>query len=352
MKPFLSIYTNVNISWYEYHKNKIDLKKYKVIQLKNIARAHNLFVYGNKSILINRIEIFFKKLNYITKIQAWIRRFLVGLSFKLRGPAFIDRNICVNNCDFYSLDPLNEIPFEDFFSYSDVKGFVYGFNIESLIYLFKKTGTITNPYNRDQMDYDVVRNIIQLFKISHQIFKVNNQVKTINNNTNNANTQNIFINTISIDENYSLNFTRDRVVHKLNEMRQKSENVRIQEVFIEIDQMGNYTDSEWFSQLNNNNLFSFIQHLYDIWSYRSNMSFVVRSQICPYFNPFLFATNTGLEFNENIKHNCIAILENIVFSGGETEYRKLGIIHILTALTLVSRDARASLPWLYESASF
>ena len=80
MTPIISNHIKNNISWYEYHKNNVNLKTYKVIQLKNIARTYGLFVYGNKSVLIERIDKFFKKIKHITKIQAWIRRFLVILS--------------------------------------------------------------------------------------------------------------------------------------------------------------------------------------------------------------------------------------------------------------------------------
>ena len=39
----------------------------------------------------------------------------------------------------------------------------------------------------------------------------------------------------------------------------------------------------------------------------------------------------------------------MIFSGFDEEYRKLGILHVLTALTVVSANARSELLWLYES---
>jgi hypothetical protein len=337
-----------NLSWYEFYKNNINLKTYKIPQLKHIASTHRLHVSGTKAILIDRIENHFKITKNVAKIQAWWRRFVVILSFKLRGPAFKDRSICVNNCDFYTMEPLKEVEFDDFFSYTDEKGFTYGFQIDSLIQLFKKTGTITNPYNRDQMDYNVVRNIIKLYKINYHVFqKIRQQTKSFP--TEQHTNENVFVNMHSQPEN-GFSFVRERTIQKLNEMRQRGVSDRINEIFIEIDLLGNYTQSEWFTEITDNNLIRFMQNLYNIWNYRSNMSYITRSQICPFFNPFLFNVDSGVLFNENIRRNCITILENIIFSGGDAEYRKLGAMHILTALTLVSRPARRSLPWLYESA--
>jgi len=336
-----------NFSWYDFFKNHIELKKYKIPELKQIAKNNRLPVSGTKSNLMVRIENYFNFLKHVTKIQAWSRRFLVILSFKLRGPAFKNRSICVNSSDFYTLENLTEIEFDDFFSYTDEKGFVYGFQIDSLIQLFKKTGTITNPYNRDQLDYTVVRNIIKLYKINSHIFQSNRQIKTITNHNPYIN-ENVFINMHSLPE-MGNGFSRMRTLQKIYEMRQKNMNERITELFIEIDLLGNYTHSEWFAELDDESLIQFMQKLYDIWNYRSNMSYSVKMLICPFFNPFLFNVDINEDFNQNIRRNCVTILENIVFSGGEIEYRKIGTLHILTALTMVSEPTRNALPWLYDS---
>jgi hypothetical protein len=49
------------------------------------------------------------------------------------------------------------------------------------------------------------------------------------------------------------------------------------------------------------------------------------------------------------RNQATTIVENIVFSGGDAEFRKIGVMHILTALTAVSEEARIAIPWLYES---
>ena len=39
----------------------------------------------------------------------------------------------------------------------------------------------------------------------------------------------------------------------------------------------------------------------------------------------------------------------MINKGINNEYRSLGALYILTALTLVSSDAASALPWLYDS---
>ena len=73
MVSLFSKSANVHISWYEYHKNPIDLKTYKVVQLKQISKINCLYVSGTKSVLIERIDKHFKLINSVAIIQAWVR---------------------------------------------------------------------------------------------------------------------------------------------------------------------------------------------------------------------------------------------------------------------------------------
>ena len=49
--------------------------------------------------------------------------------------------------------------------------------------------------------------------------------------------------------------------------------------------------------------------------------------------------------------NCtIQLIENMITKGISHECRTLGVFYVLAALTLVSPQAAAALPWLYASA--
>ena len=45
-------------------------------------------------------------------------------------------------------------------------------------------------------------------------------------------------------------------------------------------------------------------------------------------------------------------MENMVYSGVDEDHRKIGALHVLSALTVVSSGARETMPWLYESVAY
>jgi hypothetical protein len=334
------------ISWMDFYQKNIELKKYKIPQLKIIAKYNNLYISGTKPLLLLRISSHFQRMKSATKIQTIFRKYLVSLFFRLNGGRKVKDQIFVNDTDFYTMDRLIEIPFYDLFSYTDSKGFVYGFHIESLVSMFKNGGIFINPYNRENFDISIIRQLSSIVRINRILFKYSIEYYLGESNIHVDIHENIVTNNVDI---------RQQTLNKLDERRTRTLSSRMEEVFIEIDFLGNYTQTSWFSTLNVIECTQFVQYLIDIWNYRSNMSREIRSQICPFFNPFYYRV---FNFPRNIlridinHHRALTIIENIVFSGGDVEYRKLGIIHVLTALTIVSPEARNALPWLYESVAF
>jgi hypothetical protein len=140
---------------------------------------------------------------------------------------------------------------------------------------------------------------------------------------------------------------------QLREIRTKPVNQRINDLFMEIDQLGNYTQSAWFTNLERGDYIRMYRILYDIWHYRGQLSLEVRTHICPFHEPFSGIFNRPM-YHANIHTDvirtaCLMVIETMVYSGIDDDHRKLGAFHALSALTLVSHAARASLPWLYES---
>ena len=46
---------------------------------------------------------------------------------------------------------------------------------------------------------------------------------------------------------------------------------------------------------------------------------------------------------------CLSVMEDLIYTGVDTEYKTLGAFHVLSVLTVVSYPAREAMPWLYES---
>ena len=348
------------ISYNDFYKKNINLKKYKIPQLKEISKFYNLKISGSKVELIERISDLFLKYSQAVKIQKVFRKYLVRQSFLLRGDGFKDRTRCVNESDFYSLEPINEIQFEYFFSFN-INKFIYGCNIISLIHLIKNKTLVKNPYNRENIPIEIIQKIVQLYNLIHIIYGLPSDAPIIHTEslittyTNMNNRQRLRDNMMSPQNRHpdvrdDIYITRQNILRTIQE---KPIMVRIHELFIEIDQLGNYTQAEWFLILERRDFIKLYRTLYDIWNFRGNLSREMKTLICIVNDPFheaqrerIYLYNSSIEVLREI---CLKIFEHMVYGGIDDEYRKIGTLHALSALTIVSMGARHALPWLYES---
>lgn len=358
----------LELNYNNYFKFNIELKSYKLPQLKDAAKKYKVPVSGAKIILIERLTNIFKKIRQSIIVQRIFRGWIVRNSIYIRGNALKNRSICVNDTDFVTMEPLSEIPNEYFCSYTDSKDFTYGFNITSLIQILKIKGNIINPYNREKFDDRFVSNFITLYKITFIIypeFKNENQEY----NTNARQVINIYRPPISampssiltnhyrptLNHAYAMNMESQNRLNRIQNIQSNPVNQRINDLFIEIDMLGNYTQSVWFSNLDIRGFLRLYRSLYDIWHYRSQLSREVRNKICPFYGPFDGIFSRPIQHHElnleQIKLACLIVIENMVYCGVDDDHRKLGALHSLSGLTIVSAGARTSMPWLYDSVA-
>lgn len=363
----------------DYVNNKLLLEKCKIPLLKEIAKKNRLHISGTKPVLIKRISQYFMETNHAIYIQRIFRGHVVRYSFKLRGPMLHLRDKCVNVSDGYTLEPLDEIPYEKFFSYTDSKQFTYGFDVLSLISVFNAKGKITNPYNMELMDYKTVNRILSLGKILGIAFSYaidESEKKTIEKcvvykppivTKRTREQERIFLqNQIQMHLDESGPIQNIRVLSqtqqnrnmqnewqtKMGNIRSKPIYTRIQELFMEIDLLGNYTQSAWFSELSKREYYRYYRYMHDLWNYRGQLTDDIKKKICQCQDPFHNVTMPHYYMNstiEELQAVCITIMENMVYGGVDHEFRKIGTLHVLSILTLVSPDARNNMIWLYES---
>jgi hypothetical protein len=293
---------------------------YNVNQLKSIAKHYKLKINGNKKELITRIHSYLLLSTFILKIQRTFRLFIQKKYNICHGPAFIKRETCNNSYDFFTMDEVKDISYEQFFSYRDDDGFIYGFDIISLHNLiYKCNGKIQNPYNRRPINSKIIENYKNLIRLS-KILKLSASTETP-----------------SIEYDIS---------------NEKTIELQIIEVFQTIDSLGNYSNPEWFLSLNITQLIRFVRELTDIWAYRAQLPLDVKRMICPPLgDPFRNFSIHSI-YSENItevRKNILPILNKLINSGIDNEYKCLGAYYILSALTLVSVNASNALPWLYQS---
>jgi hypothetical protein len=342
----------------EYIKSNTRFLKMKLPELKQIAKEYKLHVSGNKSVVVERIETYLTKYKNSIVIQKWFRGHLVRYSFRLRGPAFKTRK-CVNDSDFYSLEPLNEIEFERFFSYKDSAGFVYGFDLYSLLNLYKSKNKLSNPYNREHMPFPLVSRIFTLFQIIKLVFP-----NTVDSVASHINPPATIIPTIRATRPSTIQHPEQIMqttpeIQRMIQMRNQLQTIqvmpistRVREVFGEMDILGNYTNVAWFNNLSKLGYATFYRYYYGWWSVMSRMSVDMKRKICVLRDPFMninILDQYDITSIDMFREMALGVIEAMVYTGIDIEHRKLGALQVLTMLTLVSHSAREAMPWLYES---
>ena len=309
---------------------KLTENNYNLQQLKIMAKKYKLKLSGNKKELITRLYLFLFFSSYIIKIQKIFRGKLQRRFNEYFGPALKKREMCTNDTDFVTMDNLKDLQYGQFYSFKDIDGRVYGFDIASIYNLiYKSTDSINinkiggiNPYNRNKIPSFVMIDLKMIVRTSKILnIKVNLDFDTSTGNE-------------------SLN--------KTVEMRALS-------LFQNIDALGNYTSPEWFLSLNRIQLIRFMRELSDIWNYRAQLSNEVKDNICPPNGDPFRNINLSYIINSNdlvnVKNVVLGVLEKFVNTGVDRDSRTLGAYYVLGALTLVNETAAGALPWLFQSVS-
>ena len=296
---------------------------YTVQQLKQMCKYYKQKVSGNKSQLNFLLYNFLKHSYFSIKIQKAFRGKLIRDFYRFKGPAFIKRDLCINDTDFLSLDDVKKIPNNQFFSFCDNDKNVYAFDICSIYNLILQNGNRTqNPYNRKELSGEIISNARNVIRLS----------KLLDININ-----------IDVEDE-----TKELSAKKKQEMK-------VLNIFAKIDELGNYSDAKWFNSLDKDGLTKFLFELYEIWNFRAQLSNETKCEISPP-NGRPFRHNVFVNINnirnlgfECLKRKSITVMENLLLNGVSKDSKSLGAYYILGALTLVNNDAAQSLPWLYQS---
>lgn len=283
---------------------------YKVFYIRQMIKYHNLPINTKQSKLelVKKLKDHFDQTNYYEK--------------KLQKITFIQKNIrknliyrisnCVNNEDLLTLDTLYKIPLNYFIKIKDINGKYYGFDIRTLSEIYKNGGN-QNPYTQNKITIE-------------ECNKINKHINYLNNN------------------GLEYNVKKD-VMDPEKEME-----LRMVEIFHEIDLLDNYTDHNWFKNLNLNQLKKLYRFTEDIWNYRTDLNFEDKKKIL----------QNGIAFNipihqiNRIKHkiNLQKIIlneyERFINEGQTRDDKKLGVMLLLTGLVEVSESAAFALPHLIQ----
>jgi len=290
---------------------------YTVPELKEAAKLF-LFKFKQKKkkeMVLELYEHLFKNC-CVKKIQKVWNKYFIKMFNHLQGPGFIKRNLCNNVEDFLTTEEIKDIDYYYFFSYKDIDGFIYGFNLISIHNLIIKKDT-KNPYTRNMFSLELIEQVQKRINYNKILKKVNQDILHIEQTN-----------------NYNSSFVT---------------------LFQKMDLLGNYTQAEWIINLNNVQLRKFLLELYDIWDYRSQLSIEMKLAICPPNGlPFREIPIHILQrnFNVNIdllKKFSITIIDKLINSSNIRDNQSLGAMYVLSALTIVNNNAAEAMPWLYHS---
>jgi hypothetical protein len=267
--------------------------------LKTFAKGVGLSASGNKSKLLSVCEQYQRQQLSARRIQSLFRGHIVRLWIRLKQGTKMPP---VNDTDFYTLEPVTNIPFNKHIHYTDpTTNTSYVFDIVSLSTLFQGNQRYENPYTRTSMT-EYMDTFLQILRLTY------------------------------IVQSFSIG------------MQPESQDLtcieRARNLFINIDLIGHYTCIDWLLNLTNTETMWFYANFYNIWKY------VPQETIYPQGN--LFAKLTLPSANASLEHNRTAILElgeTLVNCDGD---RSLGVFYFLMALTTVSYNARIQYAYLYD----
>lgn len=323
----LSKMTNVeNAPTKEYEKMKLH-------ELKPLLKQYGLKLTGNKSELIGRLRNHKLQSEKVVGIQRIFRGYMARLWIKLKKGT---SKSCVNEMDFYTMEPIDEIPFYYYIHYTEeTSNTSYTFNIMSLCSMISKSGKFENPYTRENMKRScgpLLAKIIRLTLILFPQHEIVGELKEV------YATDKITVDTLA-----------PVVIQPIQNLDR-----RITELFIAIDTLGHYTQKEWFMNLSNAQICTLVMRINTLWATTTNE---VRQNISPGLSPFS-VQNTGvtrMTLDRTLEENraiTIKIGESLVYKGTNNEYKIMGVMFFLTGLTTVSYPARIQMPWLYDNYNF
>lgn len=295
---FQKILSNIYISVYSLRQS---IKNCELNNLINTKQSKSSLISDLKKI-ISRERYYTSNQLSIILIQSIFRRWTV-----------YRKKICSNDTDILTFSSKYDIPDTYFYMFNDkISGRKYAYDIRTL-YEIINSDYPSCPYTFRPFS-EIEKNQIILYRN-----------KLIGNSIN-------------------VNIVTQKLTHE-EELEMK-----IKDVFYQINMLDNYTNHMWFKNLSLIQLIELYIKAEDIWKYRSEMDIESKKKII----------NTGIAFNipiniiknlkskDKLQHLILDEFKRFISEGINRDEKKLGAILILTALVEVSHEASLALPHLVQ----
>ena len=369
--PKCDVITTMNYAYFS--RNNVNLSRYRITDLKKIAKYNTLISTGNKALLIPRINSFFSANIYAVSIQRFVRGALTRSVLQLRKTMFKYRTETTNEIDFYTMEPISTIPDQLFIAYEASPKIIFAFNVFSLMLYYKMKGVFINPYTRETLPREITLVLLRFYLLTYAMFdaQINKLVEVYEEG---ANITKVLYTTASraYAIEYSLHISvlckrprslswssesgamiRDAARAAVMAIRCQPVEMRIDLAFREISRLGTFAVGNWFRDLTKHSYVRFYNCIYNLWRYSGEILPATKENICCLGDPFNYQFIMRFVYSEHtiaqVQELCISLIEELVFTGTSLEFRQLGAFQVLSALTSVSLDARTNIPWLVDS---
>ena len=228
------------------------------------------------------------------------------------GPLLRVRHESNNPFDFFSSDPVEDIPIRDFISFVDGgKGYIM--DVKSAISLLDHAKSSSeppvNPFNRAPLPPTFYKRL-----------KRHGSAKKW-----------VGLEAMSEEQQFSLATT---------------------DMFRVIEDLGYYTNPQWFLDMSPANLQQLYIELADIWYHRAGLSVSDRNRIVPGNNPFTTPVPTVLVMKQKaLRPLLLELCKKLVSSASAKPDKQLGVMYIIGSMALIGTGAAAAYPWLADMFS-
>jgi len=233
------------------------------------------------------------------------------------GPLLRFRAESNNPFDFFSGDPIAEIAIGDFVSFVDAgKGYVMDIkSATSLIDHAQKSGEVAaNPFNRASLPALFIRRVGLHIRAKKPVAS--------------------WAALVPVGEAQTVSLAAT-------------------DLFRLIEDLGYYTDPEWFMALSRIELQRFYIELADIWHHRATLTLQDRQRIVPPTGRALSVpVSTAVIMQQKaLRPLLLKTCKSLVSAAPARADKQLGVMYVLGALSLVSPGAGTAYPWLTEMFS-
>ena len=253
---------------------------------------------------------------FAKKIQSWWRLRYGLYICKSKSPVFFSRNLCHNDTELASFEPLLEVKRDYFFVIKENNKY-WGFDIRSLLINYKLTGHLENPYTKNVCDSETIN------KFRLQVDNLRRWKKTI-----------------QFEEDACLTVNQ-------------SWNLRVLDICLRLDMLGYRIATQWFTELDiicQRNLYTC---LFDLWNEHLHLTVDQKERIVPgnstgetklfKWTPLKIIMKSDLD---SVRRTNINIMERLISSAESQSDRTLGAMYTVIGLCEVSGRCRTAYPWL------